>query len=325
MSAADTSRDVLLEPADNQRLANLCGQFDEHLRQIEDRLDIEIASRGNHFRITGHPGAARIGSDVIESLFDLAARERLDPERVHMLLAETVMNDEALAGPAADLDVNGLTIQTRRKLIRPRGANQAAYVRSIYKHDLACGIGPAGTGKTYLAVAAAVEALDNEAVRRIVLVRPAVEAGERLGFLPGDMSQKVDPYLRPMYDALYAMMGVDHVMRLIERNVIEIAPLAFMRGRSLNESFVLLDEAQNTSVEQMKMFLTRMGFGSRAVVTGDVTQIDLPSGQRSGLQHAVEILDGVEGIGFTFFSRRDVVRHPLVKRIVKAYEDAAGN
>lgn len=323
MSAADASRDVLLEPADNRRLANLCGQFDEHLRQIEDRLDIEIASRGNHFRITGR--AARIGSDVIESLFDLAARERLDPERVHMLLAETVMNDETLADPAADLDANGLTIQTRRKLIRPRGANQAAYVRNIHEHDLACGIGPAGTGKTYLAVAAAVEALDSEAVRRIVLVRPAVEAGERLGFLPGDMSQKVDPYLRPMYDALYAMMGVDHVMRLIERNVIEIAPLAFMRGRSLNESFVLLDEAQNTSVEQMKMFLTRMGFGSRAVVTGDVTQIDLPSGQRSGLQHAVEILDGVEGIGFTFFSRRDVVRHPLVKRIVKAYEDAAGN
>lgn len=325
MSAADASRDVLLEPADNRRLANLCGQFDEHLRQIEDRLDIEIASRGNHFRITGRPGAARIGSDVIESLFDLAARERLDPERVHMLLAETVMNDETLADPAADLDANGLTIQTRRKLIRPRGANQAAYVRNIHEHDLACGIGPAGTGKTYLAVAAAVEALDSEAVRRIVLVRPAVEAGERLGFLPGDMSQKVDPYLRPMYDALYAMMGVDHVMRLIERNVIEIAPLAFMRGRSLNESFVLLDEAQNTSVEQMKMFLTRMGFGSRAVVTGDVTQIDLPPGQRSGLQHAVEILDGVEGIGFTFFSRRDVVRHPLVKRIVKAYEDAAGN
>ena len=325
MSAADASRDVLLEPADNRRLANLCGQFDEHLRQIEDRLDIEIASRGNHFRITGRPGAARIGSDVIESLFDLAARERLDPERVHMLLAETVMNDETLADPAADLDANGLTIQTRRKLIRPRGANQAAYVRNIHEHDLACGIGPAGTGKTYLAVAAAVEALDSEAVRRIVLVRPAVEAGERLGFLPGDMSQKVDPYLRPMYDALYAMMGMDHVMRLIERNVIEIAPLAFMRGRSLNESFVLLDEAQNTSVEQMKMFLTRMGFGSRAVVTGDVTQIDLPSGQRSGLQHAVEILDGVEGIGFTFFSRRDVVRHPLVKRIVKAYEDAAGN
>ena len=323
MSAADAFRDVLLEPADNRRLANLCDQFDEHVRQIEDRLDIEIASRGNHFRITGR--AARIGSDVIESLFDLAARERLDPERVHMLLAETVMNDETLADPAADLDANGLTIQTRRKLIRPRGANQAAYVRNIHEHDLACGIGPAGTGKTYLAVAAAVEALDSEAVRRIVLVRPAVEAGERLGFLPGDMSQKVDPYLRPMYDALYAMMGMDHVMRLIERNVIEIAPLAFMRGRSLNESFVLLDEAQNTSVEQMKMFLTRMGFGSRAVVTGDVTQIDLPPGQRSGLQHAVEILDGVEGIGFTFFSRRDVVRHPLVKRIVKAYEDAAGN
>ena len=322
--SAETSRDVILEPADNRRLANLCGQFDEHLRQIENRLDIEIASRGNHFRITGRPGAAQIGSDVIESLFDLAARERLDPERVHMLLSETVMNDETLADAGVELDADELTIQTRRKLIRPRGANQAAYVRSVYEHDLAFGIGPAGTGKTYLAVAAAVEALDNEEVRRIVLVRPAVEAGERLGFLPGDMSQKVDPYLRPMYDALYDMMGMDHVMRLIERNVIEIAPLAFMRGRSLNESFVLLDEAQNTSVEQMKMFLTRIGFGSRAVVTGDVTQIDLPSGQRSGLRNAVEILDGVEGIGFTFFSRRDVVRHPLVKRIVQAYEDADG-
>jgi len=322
LNAVQTSRDVILEPADNQRLANLCGQFDEHLRQIEDRLDIEIASRGNHFRITGRPGAAQIGSDVIESLFDLAARERLDPQRVHMLLTETVMNDEAVADVDAELDADELTIQTRRKLIRPRGVNQTAYVRSIYKHDLAFGIGPAGTGKTYLAVAAAVEALDSEEVRRIVLVRPAVEAGERLGFLPGDMSQKVDPYLRPMYDALYDMIGMDHVSRLIERNVIEIAPLAFMRGRSLNESFVLLDEAQNTSVEQMKMFLTRIGFGSRAVVTGDVTQIDLPSGQKSGLRNAVEILDGVEGIGFTFFSRRDVVRHPLVKRIVKAYEDA---
>ena len=239
-----------------------------------------------------------------------------------MLLAESVMDDSGAQGAELGLDVDELTIQTRRKMIRPRGGNQSAYVRSIQGHDLAFGIGPAGTGKTYLAVAAAVEALDNEEVRRIVLVRPAVEAGERLGFLPGDMSQKVDPYLRPMYDALYDMIGTDQVMRLIERNIIEIAPLAFMRGRSLNESFVLLDEAQNTSVEQMKMFLTRIGFGSRAVVTGDVTQIDLPSGQKSGLRNATEVLDGVDGIGFTYFTRRDVVRHPLVKRIVQAYEDA---
>jgi len=313
---------VVLEPADNKRLANLCGQFDEHLRQIEERLGVEIASRGNHFRISGQPGATEVGSDVIESLFEMTGRERLDPERVHMLLAETVMNEERGTDRRLGLDPEELTIQTRRKLIRPRGGNQAAYIRNIHEHDLAFGIGPAGTGKTYLAVAAAVEALDNEEVRRIVLVRPAVEAGERLGFLPGDMSQKVDPYLRPMYDALYDMLGLDQVARLIERNVIEIAPLAFMRGRSLNESFVLLDEAQNTSVEQMKMFLTRIGFGSRAVVTGDVTQIDLPSGQISGLRNAIDVLDGVDGIGFTHFTRRDVVRHPLVRRIVRAYEDA---
>jgi phosphate starvation-inducible PhoH-like protein len=313
---------VVLEPADNKRLANLCGQFDEHLRQIEERLGVEIASRGNHFRISGQPGATEVGSDVIQSLFEMTGRERLDPERVHMLLAETVMNEDRGTDRRPGLDPEELTIQTRRKLIRPRGGNQAAYIRNIHEHDLAFGIGPAGTGKTYLAVAAAVEALDNEEVRRIVLVRPAVEAGERLGFLPGDMSQKVDPYLRPMYDALYDMLGLDQVARLIERNVIEIAPLAFMRGRSLNESFVLLDEAQNTSVEQMKMFLTRIGFGSRAVVTGDVTQIDLPSGQVSGLRNAIDVLDGVDGIGFTHFTRRDVVRHPLVRRIVRAYEDA---
>jgi phosphate starvation-inducible PhoH-like protein len=217
-------------------------------------------------------------------------------------------------------DADEFSIQTRQKLIRPRGVNQTAYLRSIRDHDLAFGIGPAGTGKTYLAVATAIDALENERVRRIVLVRPAVEAGERLGFLPGDMSQKVDPYLRPMYDALYDMMGADRVTRLIERNVIEIAPLAFMRGRSLNESFVILDEAQNTSVEQMKMFLTRIGFGSHAVVTGDVTQIDLPNRQVSGLNNAVRILDDVAGIAFTFFTPKDVVRHPLVQRIVEAYE-----
>jgi len=223
-----------------------------------------------------------------------------------------------------DSEENGgqvVGIQTRRKLIRPRGANQTAYLRNIQEHDLAFGIGPAGTGKTYLGVACAVDALENEQVRRIVLVRPAVEAGERLGFLPGDLSQKVDPYLRPMYDALYDMIGAERVTRLIERNVIEIAPLAFMRGRSLNESFVILDEAQNTSVEQMKMFLTRIGFGSRAVVTGDITQIDLPSGQQSGLKNATEVLDGVKGVAFTNFTRKDVVRHELVQRIVKAYED----
>ena len=326
MNAVQISRDVVLEPADNSRLANLCGQFDEHLRQIERRLKVDIASRGNHFRVTGPPGAAQAGGDVLLSLFEMTDKERLDPERVHMMLQESQMNDGELTPANSDSsEGDDVTISTQRKMIRPRGANQSGYVQSIRKHDLAFGIGPAGTGKTYLAVACAIEALTNEEVRRIVLVRPAVEAGERLGFLPGDMSQKVDPYLRPMYDALYDMVGAEHVTRLIERNVIEIAPLAFMRGRSLNESFVILDEAQNTSTEQMKMFLTRIGFGSHAVVTGDVTQIDLPNAQKSGLRHAMSILADVDGIGFTMFSPKDVVRHPLVKRIVEAYESHDGD
>ena len=313
----------MLEPADNNRLANLCGQFDEHLRQIERRLDVEIASRGNRFRVTGRPGAAEVGGDVLLSLFDLTDSERLDAERVHMLLQESFMNDsEVIQQGNEDDDDEVVAIQTRHKLIRPRGANQTAYLASIQAHDLAFGIGPAGTGKTYLAVASAVDALEAEQVRRIVLVRPAVEAGERLGFLPGDLSQKVDPYLRPMYDALYDMIGAERVTRLIERNVIEIAPLAFMRGRSLNESFVILDEAQNTSVEQMKMFLTRIGFGSRAVVTGDITQIDLPAGKDSGLKNATEVLKNVEGVAFTYFTPKDVVRHQLVQRIVRAYEQS---
>jgi len=322
LSAVQISRDVVLEPADNNRLANLCGQFDEHLRQIERRLDVEIASHGNRFRVTGRPGAAEVGGDVLLSLFELTDTERLDPERVHILLQESFMDDVANSTPVLQDDEAEFSIQTRRKLIRPRGANQTAYMKSIQLHDLAFGIGPAGTGKTYLAVASAVDALENELVRRIVLVRPAVEAGERLGFLPGDLSQKVDPYLRPMYDALYDMIGAERVTRLIERNVIEIAPLAFMRGRSLNESFVILDEAQNTSVEQMKMFLTRIGFGSRAVVTGDITQIDLPSGRQSGLRNATEVLKDVKGVAFTYFSPKDVVRHQLVQRIVQAYEES---
>ena len=323
MNAVQISRDVVLEPADNGRLANLCGQFDEHLKQIESRLDVEIASHGNRFRVTGRPGAAEVGGDVLISLFEMTDKERLDPERVHMMLQESFMNDADATTPEdEDADDEIFTIQTRHKLIRPRGANQTVYMNSIQQHDLAFGIGPAGTGKTYLAIASAIDSLDSEQVRRIVLVRPAVEAGERLGFLPGDLSQKVDPYLRPMYDALYDMIGAERVTRLIERNVIEIAPLAFMRGRSLNESFVILDEAQNTSVEQMKMFLTRIGFGSRAVVTGDITQIDLPSGQQSGLRNATEVLKNVKGVAFTYFTPNDVVRHQLVQRIVRAYEES---
>lgn len=325
LNATQISQDIVLEPADNSRLANLCGQFDEHLRQIERRLNVEIASRGNRFRVTGNAGAARIGSNVLRSLFRMTDDERLDPERVHVCLQESVMNDNEAGDANAIKPVDSgnddeYVIRTRKKLVRARGSNQKAYLKNIREHDLAFGIGPAGTGKTYLAVASAIDALENEHVRRIVLVRPAVEAGERLGFLPGDMSQKVDPYLRPMYDALFEMLGPDQVGRLIEKNVIEVAPLAFMRGRSLNDSFVILDEAQNTSVAQMKMFLTRIGFGSRSVVTGDITQIDLPKGQQSGLKNAIDILKSVEGVAFTHFTPGDVVRHQLVQRIVEAYE-----
>jgi phosphate starvation-inducible PhoH-like protein len=291
----------------------------------ERRLNVDISSRGNRFRVSGNPGATQIGMDVILSLFQLTSSERLDRERVHMCLQESVMKDGELADAqpepdSTDEESDRFEIQTQRKLVRARGANQRSYLANIRANDLAFGIGPAGTGKTYLAVASAIDALGTEQVRRIVLVRPAVEAGERLGFLPGDMSQKVDPYLRPMYDALYDMVGPEQVGRLIERNVIEIAPLAFMRGRSLNESFVILDEAQNTSVAQMKMFLTRIGFGSHTVVTGDITQIDLPPEQQSGLKHAMEILGSVDGVLFTFFTPNDVVRHELVQRIVEAYE-----
>ena len=304
--------EVILRPDDHRRMANLCGQFDEHLRQIEQRLEIRIKSRGNRFQITGNSNSTAVARNVLEELFSLTEAEPLDPERVHLCLQERLRGDP---GPPSE----PLVFHTRRRDIRARGPNQVAYVRAMRRKDVIFGIGPAGTGKTYLAVAASVEALDTDAVRRLVLVRPAVEAGERLGFLPGDMSQKVDPYLRPIYDALYEMMGYEHVGRLLERNIIEIAPLAFMRGRTLNESFVILDEAQNTTVEQMKMFLTRIGFGSRAVVTGDLTQTDLPPSKLSGLAHVNRILRKVRGVEFVNFGPEDVVRHQLVQRIVEAY------
>ncbi|MCC5794754.1 MAG: PhoH family protein [Chromatiales bacterium] len=318
MNAALQTAEFDLEPASNDALANLCGQFDEHLRQIERHLGVTISNRGCHFRLSGPEPAIAAGAQVLRELFALAGSERIDSGRVHLSLTAAQMD----AAPGAGADSAAAVVKTRRLSIKPRGPNQRGYLDGIRRHDLSFGIGPAGTGKTYLAVASAVEALEQDRVRRIVLVRPAVEAGERLGFLPGDMSQKVDPYLRPMYDALYEMLGFDRVARLVERNVIEVAPLAFMRGRSLNESFVLLDEAQNTTVEQMKMFLTRLGFGSRAVVTGDITQVDLPRSQRSGLKHVLQVLEGVEGVHFTFFSPADVVRHALVQRIVEAYEAA---
>ena len=331
-SSSAALREFALEPADNSRLASLCGPLDANLRLVESRLGVEIRRRGHAFRIKGARAAAT--ESVLRDLFAQTKHQQLTAEQVHLCLVEHA-NDRngngkgngnggavvalAPAGPDAEQEAEGGGAG-RRGTVRARGAHQREYLANIQHHDLSFGIGPAGTGKTYLAVACAVEALLAERVRRIVLVRPAVEAGERLGFLPGDMAQKVDPYLRPMYDALYEMMGFERVARFIERNAIEVAPLAFMRGRSLNESFIILDEAQNTTIEQMKMFLTRIGFGARAVVTGDLTQTDLPSGRMSGLQHAQLILRGVQGVAFTFFDAGDVVRHPLVQRIVQAYE-----
>ena len=310
-----------LEPADTERLANLCGQFDQHLKQIEGRLHVDVFCRGNLFTVEGELRQARAASRLLKQLYTLSETEVLSPEVINLHLQDSGIAEIAEAEenkPHAD----DVTIITKRGAIRGRGPNQKRYLRNINKHAVNFGIGPAGTGKTYLAVASAVAALQDDHVQRIVLVRPAVEAGERLGFLPGDMAQKVDPYLRPLYDALYEMLGFDHVARLIERNVIEVAPLAFMRGRTLNDAFIILDEAQNTTTEQMKMFLTRTGFGSTAVITGDVTQIDLPKHQLSGLKQAAKILKDVDGISFSYFSARDVVRHPMVQRIVMAYDNA---
>ena len=309
------SIDIVLDPADNERLANLCGPLDQHLRQLERRLGVEINNRANNFRIIGSAESIALTEQLLRDLYDTTASEILSPARVHLHLQTSG------AGEVADRDDNvDVNIKTRGGMVKGRGPNQRQYLDNIMSHDVNFGIGPAGTGKTYLAVACAVAALEQDRARRVVLVRPAVEAGERLGFLPGDMVAKVDPYLRPLYDALYEMLGFERVAKYIERNVIEVAPLAFMRGRTLNESFCILDEAQNTTIEQMKMFLTRIGFGSTAVVTGDITQIDLPRGKQSGLRHVIDILRAEEGISFTFFNAHDVVRHPLVSRILNAYE-----
>lgn len=309
------SLSIDLEPADSARLMNLSGQLDSHLRQLETGLNVEINNRGPQFTISGLPANVNKATDLLQHLYQLTASEELSPEVLHLHLHEATSKDEA--------EPSGLaTIRTKKGVIRGRGPNQNHYIRGVQSHDLTFGVGPAGTGKTYLAVACAVEALERDEIRRIVLVRPAVEAGEKLGFLPGDLSQKVDPYLRPMYDALFEMMGFEKVNKLIEKQVIEVAPLAYMRGRTLNDSFIIMDEAQNTTVEQMKMFLTRLGFGSTAVVTGDITQIDLPKHQTSGLKHVIDILQGVEEIDFCFFQSKDVVRHSLVQRIVEAYDFA---
>ncbi len=314
------SKEIQLLPADNSRLANFCGQLNCHLRHIEARLQVDIANRGNQFKITGIETAVKAACAVMQKLFDSTkTTEPLTSEQVHLAMQDASI-DELLADPEVVAAQQFIAIKTKFGLIKGRGINQQDYLRKITTHDINFGVGPAGTGKTYLAVACAVDALLHEKVRKIILVRPAVEAGEKLGFLPGDMAQKVDPYLRPLYDALYEMLGFERVEKMLEKGMIEVAPLAFMRGRTLNDSFIILDEAQNTTLEQIKMFLTRVGFGSTAVITGDVTQIDLPSDKLSGLRHVLEVLKDVEGISFTFFSVRDVVRHPLVQRIVSAYE-----
>ena len=307
-----------LEPDDNERLASLCGQFDENLRHIERRLGVEIANRGNHFQVIGSAKPAQAAYRIIQNLFEAATTEVISPVRVHLTLQES--NLDSLLAPVNVADDELTLVRTKRGIIKARGFNQQKYLKNIQECDINFGVGPAGTGKTYLAVACAVAALEREEVRRLILARPAVEAGEKLGFLPGDMTQTVDPYLRPLYDALYEMLGFERVAKLMERNIIEVAPLAFMRGRTLNDSFIILDEAQNTTVEQIKMFLTRVGFGSKAVVTGDITQVDLPRNKESGLRQVIDVLREVEGISFTFFTAQDVVRHPLVQRIVSAYE-----
>ena len=384
LKKASTAHKVVLEPNDTRRLATLCGQFDEHLRQIERRLNIEIRNRGNQFALLGDSTTTRSAGKLLKSLYrDTKGGAELTPDEIHLALQqsqmdsyaaqqqppettadsayaqdnehatgkrarrtpsatshsvtndnETLMQEAPSNVPGASSDsahtgsekhekVAPMTlIRTKKCTVKPRGQHQQNYVRAIQTNDINFGVGPAGTGKTYLAVACAVEALLNDLVERILLVRPAVEAGEKLGFLPGDLSQKVDPYLRPLYDALYEMLGFETVGKLIERNVIEVAPLAYMRGRTLNNSFIILDESQNTTREQMKMFLTRIGFGSTAVITGDPSQIDLPRGQASGLKHVIDVLDGVNGISFTHFNSKDVVRHPLVQRIVEAYDVA---
>jgi len=322
-------------PPDNSRLAHLCGSLDEHLRTIEAAFNVTLSRRGEHFRIEGARGVPQQVVELLESLYAQSARP-ISAEMVQLAITSVLAaKQRALqpkrgrtadeVPPLPDEAPDGPTLHTRRADLQGRTPNQVSYLRQVLSNDLTFGIGPAGTGKTFLAVACAVDALERSSVQRIILTRPAVEAGERLGFLPGDLTQKVDPYLRPLYDALYDLMGFDRVTKAFEKGLIEIAPLAFMRGRTLNHAFIILDEAQNTTPEQMKMFLTRIGFGSRAVVTGDISQIDLPRGARSGLIEAERILKRVKGVAFTRFTSADVVRHPLVQRIVEAYDAAQAN
>jgi phosphate starvation-inducible PhoH-like protein len=306
--------DINFTPEDNAQLANLCGSLDENLRQIEDALDVSIARRGGHFRLSGEKHQTELAAQLLQNFYE-RAKKPVSLEEIQLGLVEI-----GKLAPEAVATATMPVLMTRRHDLHGRTPRQVEYLQQIQEFDISFGIGPAGTGKTYLAVASAVDALTRDRVKRIVLVRPAVEAGERLGFLPGDLAQKVDPYLRPLYDALYDLMGFDTVTKMFERGAIEVAPLAYMRGRTLNQSFIILDEAQNTTPEQMKMFLTRIGFGTKAVVTGDVTQIDLGRGQKSGLIEAQQVLKDVRGIAFTHFLSEDVVRHPLVQKIINAYE-----
>ncbi|WP_199609343.1 PhoH family protein [Flocculibacter collagenilyticus] len=322
MSNQLKTREVHLEPAEQSRLVSLCGPFDDNIKQIERRLGVEITYHDNLFKVMGKALNSDAAVDILKSLYiDTQSRNGsasdIEPEQVHLAIQES----KCLEHNGEDLYVKEAVIKTKRGVVKPRNENQSGYVHNIFTHDITFGIGPAGTGKTYLAVACAVDALERQEIRRILLTRPAVEAGEKLGFLPGDLSQKVDPYLRPLYDALFEMLGFEKVEKLIERNVIEVAPLAYMRGRTLNDAFIILDESQNTTVEQMKMFLTRIGFNSKAVITGDITQIDLPKGAKSGLRHVIEVLSDVDEISFNLFQSKDVVRHPVVARIVEAYEE----
>jgi len=323
-NASNVRQHLTLEPDNARGLATLCGELDQHLRQIEKRLGIEIQNRGNEFSLSGEGDQTETAAHLLNTLYqEVMEGNELTPDQVHLALQASghALPQQASQAHHDDSGLSGITlIRTKKCTVKPRGHNQQLYVHAVQTHDINFGVGPAGTGKTYLAVACAVESLLKDDVERILLVRPAVEAGEKLGFLPGDLAQKVDPYLRPLYDALYEMLGFETVAKLIDRKVIEVAPLAYMRGRTLNNSFIILDESQNTTREQMKMFLTRIGFGSTAVITGDPSQIDLPRGQKSGLKHAITVLDNVAGISFTHFESRDVVRHPLVQRIVEAYE-----
>lgn len=315
------TKNITLEPIDNRRLSSLCGPFDDNIKQIEKRLGVEVSYNNTSFKVVGKANLVDATLTLLKDLYVETQPVKgefpeLEPEQVHLAIqASGIMEQKSDSGWGKEVH-----IKTKRGVIKPRNPNQSQYLMNVVQHDITFGIGPAGTGKTYLAVACAVEALERQEIRRILLTRPAVEAGEKLGFLPGDLSQKVDPYLRPLYDALFEMLGFEKVEKLIERNVIEVAPLAYMRGRTLNDAFIILDESQNTTVEQMKMFLTRIGFNSKAVVTGDITQIDLPRGVRSGLRHAIEVLKDVDDISLNFFTANDVVRHPVVARIVQAYD-----